>query len=750
MATDRARLGPSEPSLSPELIAQRGFLTSRRGFDPAEVKAFLAQVADELRARRHHEAALERALAEAEERAAHPSFDQDTLMSAVGEETASILRSAHAAAADIRAKAEDNAARILKEAHDRSSAMLEEAEAVLGRRTAEAEAQAARITEVARADTERARDAVRQEAEALRSQIEAERKLTMEAAQGARERILGDLTRRRKVAMVQIEQLRAGRERLLEAYKVVRRTLDEVTGELQRADSAARAAAEAAGHRPLPPDGDDLEVVMGGAALGVPAVASTPEPPAADAVAGEPAGAEHPDAPPTAGAAGGSDGAEDGGPPVPSDPEPPGSGPAVAVPARAAATEPEPADSPEAPPGPVAETDPTGGPVESMGSGAGKAGPAPRSGGRAVEERRLSSLRVLRRQKDPKESSERPSAPPRPTNGEVAGAVDFDRAARVADATDTAGRADADPAPEAVTGETKDRSGSVEGLFARIRAGREQAVADARQVLADPPNPDESEQQADGGSHLEAEAEGTRPHADLPRVPAEDEAVLQRRDEAVGPIETTLSRRLKRALQDEQNDLLDRLRGLRTQPTAALVLPAQDAHAERFADAGRPSLDKAAKAGAAFAIASLRPGLSPAAAATEMPDTDDLATELAAAVVDPLRRRLEQAFTDGGAEDQSVLVESLGAAYREWKTQRIEELASDHVAQAFVRGAFGATPEGTRLRWLVEDVNGPCPDCDDNALAGGLVKGEPFPTGQQFPPAHAGCRCLLVPEPAQT
>ncbi|MEA2247481.1 MAG: hypothetical protein QOH46_2010, partial [Solirubrobacteraceae bacterium] len=24
-------------------------------------------------------------------------------------------------------------------------------------------------------------------------------------------------------------------------------------------------------------------------------------------------------------------------------------------------------------------------------------------------------------------------------------------------------------------------------------------------------------------------------------------------------------------------------------------------------------------------------------------------------------------------------------------------------------------------------------------------KGEPFPTGQLHPPAHLGCRCLLVP-----
>lgn len=49
------------------------------------------------------------------------------------------------------------------------------------------------------------------------------------------------------------------------------------------------------------------------------------------------------------------------------------------------------------------------------------------------------------------------------------------------------------------------------------------------------------------------------------------------------------------------------------------------------------------------------------------------------------------------------------------------------------------------MRWIVEDTDGPCPDCDDDALAGELPKGEAFPTGQHHPPAHSGCRCLLVP-----
>ncbi len=72
-------------------------------------------------------------------------------------------------------------------------------------------------------------------------------------AQTVRRRILEDLIRRRKVLRRQIEQLRVGRERLLEAYEVVGLTVEEATAELGVALPAAQAAAERAGRR-LGPD----------------------------------------------------------------------------------------------------------------------------------------------------------------------------------------------------------------------------------------------------------------------------------------------------------------------------------------------------------------------------------------------------------------------------------------------------------------------------------------------------------------
>ena len=74
----------------------------------------------------------------------------------------------------------------------------------------------------------------------------------------------------------------------------------------------------------------------------------------------------------------------------------------------------------------------------------------------------------------------------------------------------------------------------------------------------------------------------------------------------------------------------------------------------------------------------------------------------------------------------------------------LEPLVRHHVTVAFARGAYAAYPAGASLRWVVDD-EAPCPDCDDNALAGAVTKGQSYPTGQVHPPAHPGCRCLLLP-----
>jgi len=328
----------------------------------------------------------------------------------------------------------------------------------------------------------------------------------------------------------------------------------------------------------------------------------------------------------------------------------------------------------------------------------------------------------------------------------------------------------------------------VDDLFARIRAGRKSAVTNARQVLqsdsstgtadpevaasdvgasdvapsqiGDPVIDVDGELAAVDGEAVDGEvidvdlevvdivAADAADDDEEPQHSDEEEAWLQRRDAALADIETSLTRKLKRALQDEQNDLLDRLRSLRGRPNASGLLVTDVEQKQRFSSAASTLVEQAAKEGVTFAVTLLGEQGVKAPQPRSATEFGDLVDSLAESIVDPLRRRLEQTIADFADDEQVVLVEALGAAYREWKTQRIEQIAGDVLTAAFARGTVHATPKAARLRWLADDVTGPCSDCDDNVLEGPLPKSEAFPTGQIHPPAHTGCRCILIPGPA--
>jgi hypothetical protein len=109
-----------------------------------------------------------------------------------------------------------------------------------------------------------------------------------------------------------------------------------------------------------------------------------------------------------------------------------------------------------------------------------------------------------------------------------------------------------------------------------------------------------------------------------------------------------------------------------------------------------------------------------------------------------IRPRLERCFDDLGGDDEE-LMNRLRTSYREWKSPRIIEVTRHHVLAAFSRGQFEAMPDGAAVEWVVDKSGPACSDAEDNSLAGTVTKGDAFPTGHQFPPAHAGCRCLIVP-----
>ena len=199
---------------------------------------------------------------------------------------------------------------------------------------------------------------------------------------------------------------------------------------------------------------------------------------------------------------------------------------------------------------------------------------------------------------------------------------------------------------------------------------------------------------------------------------------------------------MKRALQDDQNELLDALRHAAGGPELDVLLPRERQH-ERFAGAAAHLLTEGWMAGRPWLQGQPTAGPDEAAvlaAARQAGQT--LASDLADDVLGLLRHRLAESLADM-AEAGNAAQDVASAAYREWKGQRIESTAGDFITRAFAAGAVAAC-SGVPVKWLVDDNGQPCPDCDDNALAGNQPAGEPFPTGQAHPPVHPGCRCVLV------
>ncbi len=643
--------------LAPDDVARHTFASVRRGFDPSEVRAYLESVAAGLQGIADRERQLLEELADAEHRAANPVLDEPTLTSALGTETARVLHSAHEVAAEMVARAEAEANRLLTEAREEIEQNRAITEARLEERTSESEAAANELRERTDQQIAAGLESARREADELLAAAREQCRAMVDEAQALRARVLADMAKRRKVLHAQIEQLRAGRERLAETVQEVRRSIDVIADDLFAAEDNARLAAEAAGREAIaqPDEGTPEEL----------AVALLADEAQAVSVMGTEIEHEERELPGAGEEIGPGAGIFDG---------------------EAAAEAPGPERKPEK------GQEPESAVVEAAAEG-------------------------------PPEESGPPPAEPKPPAGEKVDAL-FAKLRAASDKPDEPGGADKADKTEASGKTAKSDKGA--------KAPKKEA--------AEATTPTELEADESSAATVAATADpSATDDQDDDEPPEERNPFAIQRDGMTDPIVKALGRRLKRTLQDSQNELLDSLRSNGSHWSIDL-LPEPTEHIDSYATAALPALEQAAEAGVSFA----------GSGSTGGPPVDALvgiAHDLAEAVVGPLRRRLSD---DEGLADaeETVVADHVGSAFREWKGERIERLAGDHIVAAFSLGTISTIEKdpSAQLEWVAVPGAGdaPCPDCEDNGLNGALSPGEEFPTGHLRPPAHPGCRCVLV------
>lgn len=671
----------------PDDVAGATFSVTRRGYDTDEVRAYLRGLGAEVgRLRREIDDLRAQLTAKPREVA---SLDEAEVAQALGEEAARVLTTAREAAMQIRTKSEEAAATLVDEA---------ERDAVRTREHADVEAARLRQEAIERAEAEI------EEAKREGREMVAE-------ARAVRERMLDDIRRRREVAKAQLEQLRLGHERVLGTFELAADALAAVTADLRAlVPDVRRNSAVETGPLPtvLPVGGLEAETVDEAAARVEAVVApspvhvSVPVRPEAEVVdEAEPV-------------------AEDDEPDEPARPTvllssfSLGESPAVdqerEVDEPVAVAE-EPADEVEPEPEvePVAEIED----VELV----------------VVDEAEVEAEDVVVDVvvvDEQVEVVDEPVAEPEP---EPEVEVEVVEATIVAELVE-------EPETSAPAAEHHPRP-STDDLFARIRAARTAVTEASVRATAVPlAAPEEVAPEPVRASVLVAD-----PPLEPMAQPTSEEAaaVVAARNEQLAPVELAVARRLKRALADEQNEVLDRLR--RKNPTLELdaLVGSPDDHAAPYDRAVRDEIAVAVAAGAR----SLRPDLDDAGVAALSGRVVE--SVLAAAreqVVTPLRERVARLLDDGA--DAASVTAGVRTLYRDWKTQRLDAAARHLVLAAHGQAAYAALVPGTPVCWAV-DPSQPCPDGEDNALGGPTPAGQAFPTGHLAAPAYVGCRCALAP-----
>ena len=270
---------------------------------------------------------------------------------------------------------------------------------------------------------------------------------------------------------------------------------------------------------------------------------------------------------------------------------------------------------------------------------------------------------------------------------------------------------------------------SVDELFAKLREAKVEEVA---RTLSEPSTKPEPE----------VESTPIAPKARKIVVPPTNPALFEQRDSVLAPLNTTMTRAIKRVLADFENGSLTLLQSKKFVVSIDTLMPPADSMAQELVEAIADDMMNSALAGAQSVARGLKADLRKRVTKTLVLQV--ISPQVAELIVNPLRSQIQRSIEqcDADKNEMSGLTRS---AFRELKIQRVDAIVADLSCLAYSRGVYLAHTPGAMVCWMV-DPNGPsCADAEDNSLAGPCPIGETFPTGHLHPICHAGCRCLLGP-----
>lgn len=265
-------------------------------------------------------------------------------------------------------------------------------------------------------------------------------------------------------------------------------------------------------------------------------------------------------------------------------------------------------------------------------------------------------------------------------------------------------------------------------------------VAESERGARKTPDPDGGSSLNELLEEIRRKREGERSSAPRAGQPESERSAqeLDRRNEVLGDLPAQTARRLKRLLQEDHNDLLDRLRTQRGKGTLEENLAPLEEQKARFESGLGETLARA------FAE-----GRTAGGAGGDTDASGAVNKLIGRQVVNPLRTEVSRAIDSGlRAEDSSsALSERANDVFRVWKGVRTQLLGEGISYAAYHQGfldALGSVP-GAKKSWVFSEDEHECPNdiCQRNADAGAVALKTAFPSGHLTPPAHGGCTCTL-------